>query len=285
MAHILIPLPSVGYDPSEAAVSWQQLAALGHRFSFATPDGSAATADPLMVTGEGLDVWSRIPLLKKLKLVGLSLRADGRARAAYAAMLADVAYQKPLRWSDAKASDFDALLLPGGHAKGIREYLESTVLQKLTADFFAAGKPVAAICHGVVLAARSIDAGSGKSVLHGRKTTALTWAFEKKAAGLARFTRYWEPDYYRTYSEGSGDPAGHWSVQAEVTRALAKPEDFCDVPPGSAGFFTKTSGLFRDTPVNSGPALVVRDGRYVSGRWPGDAHTFAQTFAEVLAGR
>jgi hypothetical protein len=27
---------------------------------------------------------------------------------------------------------------------------------------------------------------------------------------------------------------------------------------------------------------VVRDGRYVSARWPGDAHTFAKTFDEVL---
>jgi hypothetical protein len=30
---------------------------------------------------------------------------------------------------------------------------------------------------------------------------------------------------------------------------------------------------------------VVRDGNYVSARWPGDAHTFAKTFAAVLADR
>jgi putative intracellular protease/amidase len=28
---------------------------------------------------------------------------------------------------------------------------------------------------------------------------------------------------------------------------------------------------------------VVRDGNYVSARWPGDAHTFAKTLAEVIA--
>jgi hypothetical protein len=27
----------------------------------------------------------------------------------------------------------------------------------------------------------------------------------------------------------------------------------------------------------------VRDGLYVSARWPGDVHTFARTFCEVLA--
>jgi hypothetical protein len=26
----------------------------------------------------------------------------------------------------------------------------------------------------------------------------------------------------------------------------------------------------------------VQDGNYVSARWPGDAHTFAQRFAELL---
>jgi putative intracellular protease/amidase len=30
---------------------------------------------------------------------------------------------------------------------------------------------------------------------------------------------------------------------------------------------------------------VVRDGRYVSARWPGDAYAFAATFADALEGR
>jgi hypothetical protein len=42
------------------------------------------------------------------------------------------------------------------------------------------------------------------------------------------------------------------------------------------------SGLFRDSPRDWPP--VVRDGNYVSARWPGDVHTFARTFAEVLEG-
>jgi putative intracellular protease/amidase len=55
---------------------------------------------------------------------------------------------------------FDGLLLPGGHrARGMREYLESNVLQRLVAQFFEACLPVAAICHGVLLAARSVDFG------------------------------------------------------------------------------------------------------------------------------
>ena len=30
------------------------------------------------------------------------------------------------------------------------------------------------------------------------------------------------------------------------------------------------------------PAWVVRDGSYLSARWPGDVHTFAQRFVELI---
>jgi hypothetical protein len=71
-------------------------------------------------------------------------------------------------------------------------------------------------------------------------------------------------------------------VQAEVTRALASPADFLDVPADAPDRKRKTFGLERDAAGDSGPAFVVRDGLYVSARWPGDAHAFAVTFATVL---
>jgi hypothetical protein len=73
------------------------------------------------------------------------------------------------------------------------------------------------------------------------------------------------------------------SVQQEVTRALAKPQDFLDVPPDAPDYRRKTDGLTRDTFDDDRAALVVRDGNYVSARWPGDAHTFAKTFAAMLS--
>jgi hypothetical protein len=72
------------------------------------------------------------------------------------------------------------------------------------------------------------------------------------------------------------------SVQQEVTRALARPEDFVDVPATDPDYRRKTSGLKRDSLDDPGPAFVVRDRNYVSARWPGDAHTFAKTFAGML---
>lgn len=280
---IIVPLPRRDFDPTEAAVSWRILKNAGHDLLFATPDGQAAAADPIMISGEGLDVWGFIPLLRKLPLIGLMLRAQKPARDAYALMRGDGQYNKPLRYSQLRVEDFDAMLLPGGHAKGMREYLESAELQSFVANFFDADKPVAAVCHGVVLAARSISAKTGKSVLYGRKTTALTWKLEKSGWMLTKFfARFWDPGYYRTYGEEPGEVEGYRGVQQEVTRALAKPEDFLDVSADATNQFLKTGGMARDTLDDSRPAWVVRDGRYVSARWPGDVHTFARTFAALL---
>jgi len=283
MATVLIPIPDRDFDPTEVAVSWQVLTRQGHAVVFATESGRPGAADDIMVSGRGLDLWSKIPGLSGLVGVGRILRANREARSAYAQMLDSAAFQNPIAWTDAGLDDVDALLLPGGHrARGMRRYIDSTVLQRLVADAFARGTLVAAICHGVLLAARSIDASTGRSVLYGRKTTALTWDFERRAWRLTRVTRFWDPDYYRTYSERPGEPVGYMSVQEEVTRALENPSDFRNVESDSPHRRAQTSGVARDTATDSRPAFVVDDGNYISARWPGDTHTFAAALSARL---
>jgi protease I len=230
MARILVPLPSAGFDPSETGIPWRILTALNHTLHFATPDGTPGIADPRMVTGQDLGLLAPI------------LRADAHGLAAYHAMLDSAEFQRPLPYAELAAIDFDALLLPGGHAKAMRPYLESRLLQALVAEFFAGAKPVGAICHGVVLAARA-RAASGRSVLYGRKTTALLRSQELLAWGL---TGLYLGNYYRTYKT---------TVQGEVTAALAAPADFLTGP----------SGLSRDTPDRPN-GFSVTDGDYVSAR-------------------
>jgi putative intracellular protease/amidase len=281
---ILIPVPANDFDPTEVALSWQILLAAGHTLHFATPDGKRGYADPLMLSGAGLDAWGWIPGLKKLRLLGLLLRARADAREAYRRLERDTHFLAPTPYAAVRTEDFDALLLPGGHAPGMRVYLQNATLQARVAEFFDADKPVAAICHGVLLAARSVSKHTGKSVLHGRQTTALTWRLERAAWQLAKFyARFWDSGYYRTYGELANQPVGYMSVQAEVTRLLARPEDFHDVAPGAPHYFAKSSGIFRDSASDSSPAFVLRDGNYVSARWPGDVHLFAKTFAALLA--
>ena len=248
MATVLIPIPLTDFDPTETGVPWQILSKAGHQCIFATPDRKVGQADPRMLTGAGLG-----------PLAGL-LKAQAVAREAYAAMASSAEFQRPLAWAEAKAEDFDALLLPGGHAKGMRPYLESTTLQGVTQHFFAAGKPVAAICHGSLLAARSRVA-DGKSVLYGRKTTGLPRRMELTAWAL---TCLWLGDYYRTYAT---------PLEDEVKAALRTPGDF-DAGP---------TGLKRDTLRNPQIGFTVQDGNYLSARWPGDAHRFGLELVQLLA--
>jgi protease I len=141
----------------------------------------------------------------------------------------------------------------------MKPYLESRALQALVAATFEQGKPVGAICHGVVLAARARNA-DGRSVLHGRRTTALTRQMELTAWAL---TALWLGRYYRTYTI---------TVQDEVSAALASRDDFIAGPVSTR----------RDAPANLDAGFTVRDGNYLSARWPGDAHRFANEFAAML---
>jgi protease I len=141
----------------------------------------------------------------------------------------------------------------------MRSYLESKALQALTVAAFDRQQPVGAICHGVVLAARS-RRGDGRSVLYGRKTTALTKPMELTAWAL---TCAWLGRYYRTYP---------MTVQDEVAAALATPTDFLRGPLSMA----------RDRPTDLAAGFTVLDGTYLSARWPGDAHRFASEFARML---
>lgn len=288
---IIIPLPNFDFDPTECAISWEIIKKVGYEVEFATADGSPAVADKMMLTGEGLDPWGWIPLLKKIRLIGLALRADRFGRSAYRALEQDTNFLHPHRYGDLKVEDYDGMLLPGGHAPLIKQYLEDKTLQNFVADFFEATdakgqhKPIGAVCHGVILAARAMSAKTGRSVLYGRKTTALTWALEQSAWRLTKyFARFWDPGYYRTYMEKPGDPVAYWSVESEIKRALENNDDFVDVSDGCTDHFLKTSGVFRDRLNDARPAHVVVDGNYVSARWPGDAHTFAKKFVTLMGG-
>ena len=249
---IVMPLPSYDFDPTEIAVTWKTLTDAGHRVIFATPDGEISAADIKMVTGEGLG------------LLGKMLRADDNGRQAYQALLLDEDFNHPLDYAYLRFENFDGLILGGGHAVGMKTYLESTILQQFVGLFFDSNKPIGAICHGVVLAARCLSPKTGQSVLFGKKTTALPEFMELSAWAL---TKYKVGDYYRTYPI---------TVQNEVSLALKQPSDFI------VGPVLSLRAALRDSPTKLHLGFTVQDGQYLSARWPGDAHRFGMDFLALL---
>jgi putative intracellular protease/amidase len=239
MAKVLFPLPDRDFDVTEVAVPWKLLVEAGHEVAFATEAGATPACDPLLITGV---VFGR-------------LGARDEPIAFYRELERAPAFASPRTWASCRAGDFDALVLAGGHAPGMRQYLGSAEVHALTSAFFATEKPIAAICHGVLVAARSVRA-DGNSVLHGLTTTCLP-KYMERSAYLATFWR--RGRYYRTY------PA---YVEDEVRAALANPDaDFQRGPRELSK---------RGTRDDDSPAFVVEDGRYVSARWPGDAYLFAK---------
>jgi putative intracellular protease/amidase len=237
MARVLFPLPDRDFDVTEVAVPWKLLAEAGHRPVFATEDGATPTCDPLLLTG----------------VVFGKLGARPEAIAMYRELEAAREFTAPIKWSDCDPETFGALFLAGGHAPGMKQYLGSEVVQRLTAAFFATAKPIAAICHGVLVAARAKH--GDRSVLHGLRTTCLPKYMER----AAYFSTFWRRGrYYRTYAA---------YVEDEVRAALAKPEDFERGP--------RTLSK-RGTREDDTHAFVVEDGRYISARWPGDAFAIAR---------
>jgi putative intracellular protease/amidase len=95
-------------------------------------------------------------------------RSPGKVPGATAAEFAAT-----VAWDGLDPNGFDGLLLPGGHAPGMRQYLGSPVLCEQVARFWRLGRPVGAICHGVLVLARARDAATGRSVLAQCQTTCL----------------------------------------------------------------------------------------------------------------
>ena len=189
-----------------------------------------------------------------LPFFAATLKARLEAERAYEVMIRDSRFLKPVRWKKAAAKYYAALHFPGGHAPAMKGYCESPEVFRLAREAFASNQPVSAICHGVLPLARA-------GVLKGRRTTALTQIQETIAVKL---TEKALPGHYQTYPI---------TVEAEVRQRIGKAGTF-----ERGGIFPRYSGA-----RSPRAGFVVRDGNYLSARWPGDAWTLAVRMGELLA--
>lgn len=232
---VVIPLPDQDFDTTESAVAWKTFAAAGCEVTFATEHGSQARCDPHLLSSG----WFN------------PLPAGREALQAYREMTSTKEFQSPITYREIDVNDFDAIHLSGGHSQGMRQYLDSRVLQDRVVEFKRARKLIGAICHGVLVPARAIDPQTGKSVLDGHSATTLTLPLEKWAF---RVTWFRVGRRYRTY----------WKyTETEVREAV-----------GEHGSIQR--GHSFEEP------FVVEDGQFVTGRYPPDVPLYAETFVKKL---
>jgi len=257
MVKVLIVHADNGQDPTEAAVPYQILKAAGFQVDFATEQGTPGACDPKMLAG---------PLFGQLG-------ASKPALQAYREMSASPDFLNPHSWSsnDFSFDEYDCVLLPGGHDKPMRQYLESTTLRRQLSTYFPQTskeatipkpKVVAAICHGVLALARTMQPSPNqdKSVLYDAETTTLPVHLER----MAYLVSAWKlGSYYRTYD----------TYCADEVKSLLRSADLFQAGPWNL-----------TTSVDRKDAFVVEATKYhyLSARWPGDAEVFGERVRDRL---
>jgi len=249
---VLLPLPALGYEATEAGVPWKVMTDAGIEVVIATPDGKPATADITTATGEGLG-W-----------LGPFFRAAKVSRNAWEAFTASEAYRAPIAFDAIDIDAFDAVCIPGGHHHAMIPYLENERLQARIADFYAAGKLVAAICHGVLMAARC-RRPDGRSILAGHTVTVVPG--------------HVEPLIQRLCAKKMGDPRFGYLYD------LTAEEEVRELMAGEGELVVKRMPLLKDAPGKEHRGLVFVDGNVLTGRMPHDTWTFAKTLVEQLEAR
>lgn len=146
-----------GFWAEELVVAHRDLTAAGHTVVIATPEGRRAPVDPGSLTGEGAAAF-----------VGYLESIDGELA-------------RPIALDGVRASDFAAIVLPGGHGP-MQDLARDTVLGALLLEADASEVLIVPFCHGPagLLSATRPD---GTFAFAGRTLTAFTNQ-EELAGGL-----------------------------------------------------------------------------------------------------
>ncbi|KDN87791.1 type 1 glutamine amidotransferase domain-containing protein [Kitasatospora cheerisanensis] len=158
---------ATGYWAEEFAAPYRALTEAGHRVVVATPGGVVPTVDMMSLRPEMAGGAQG------------ALELEGVIRAAEE-------LRRPIRLSDARVEDYDAVYFPGGHGPMEDLWTDADAGRLLTAAL-ASGKPLAVVCHApaALLATRV----RGVSPFAGYRVTGFT-NDEENAVGLASKARW-----------------------------------------------------------------------------------------------
>ncbi|MEU3709804.1 type 1 glutamine amidotransferase domain-containing protein [Streptomyces catenulae] len=158
---------ATGYWAEEFAAPYKAFTDAGHRIEVATPGGVVPTVDMMSLRPDTAGGAQTALELERI------IRAAEELR-------------RPLRLSEIRPEEYDAVYLPGGHGPMEDLWCDADAGRLLTAAL-ASGRPLAVVCHApaALLATRV----RGVSPFAGYKVTAFT-NDEEYAVGLAPRARW-----------------------------------------------------------------------------------------------
>jgi len=123
---------------------------------------------------------------------------------------AQAALANTLKLADVSADDFDAVFYPGGHGP-LWDLAEDANSIALIERMFAAGKPVAAVCHAPAVL-RHAKAPDGSPLVKGRSVTGFSNS-EEAAVQLTGIVPFLVEDSLKA-NQGNYSRAGDWQPHA-----------------------------------------------------------------------
>jgi putative intracellular protease/amidase len=180
-----------GFWLEEFAAPYYVLKDAGVDITIASPKGGAPPVDP-----KSDDPKSETPAMKRFK-------GDPEAQRALA---------NTVKLSSVSADDYDAIFYPGGHGP-LWDLAEDRNSIALIERFYAAGKPVGAVCHGPA-ALRQARAPDGSPLVQGKAVTGFTNS-EEAAVELTNVVPFLVEDALKA-NGGKYTKAADWADHAVV---------------------------------------------------------------------
>ena len=180
---------TTGFWLEEFATPYYLLKDAGLAVTLASPKGGQPPFDP-----KSDDPGSETEAMRRFK-------ADREAQAALA---------HTVKLSDVSPDDYDAVFYPGGHGP-LWDLAEDRDSIALIETFYAAGKPVGAVCHGPA-ALRHTKAPDGSPLVRGKSVTGFTNT-EEAAVGLTDVVPFRVEEMLRQ-NGGNYSKAADWQPYA-----------------------------------------------------------------------
>ncbi len=180
-----------GFWLEEFATPYYVLRDAGVDVTLASPRGGQPPIDP-----KSNEPGAETPAMKRFG-------TDSQAQRALA---------NTMKLSTVSADDYDAVFFPGGHGP-LWDLAEDRSSIGLIERLYAAGKPIAAVCHGPAVL-RDAKAPDGESLVKGKRVTGFANT-EEAAAGLTEVVPFLVEDALKA-NGGRYSKAEDWAPHAVV---------------------------------------------------------------------